>query len=84
MRIHLGLILSLWSMVLTANATTRNPVGSEESVLYWRYLCENSPQFEKKINDSREISCPSQNWKIRTHLHPSLKVEVVREVIEND
>jgi hypothetical protein len=54
--------------------------GSERSLLYWRYLCENSPQVETVANGWRELSCPSQGWKIKAKENEDL----VKEVNEKD
>ncbi len=84
MSIRFWLLFSLCSYVMPASASTRNPNGSERSLLYWRYLCENLPQTENVQGNTREFSCPSLNWKVRTQYNSQLKEESVREVTEND
>lgn len=71
-------------MNASVEARTRAPkTENEHSLLYWRYLCENQPQLEtsKSINHSGkpsiELSCQTQNWKVRAD------GDLVREVVED-
>jgi hypothetical protein len=60
-----------------AEASTRAPASvSEKSLLYWRYLCRHQPQTEVVRNQVRELSCPSQGWKVRAALDGSGVTEV--------
>ena len=53
-------------VLLGPNASARLPeTKSEESLLYWRYLCRNEPQKERVDSKFRELSCPEQGWVVR-------------------
>ena len=39
----------------------------ESSLLYWRYLCRGQVQKETVSGQMRELSCPSQGWRVRAH-----------------
>ena len=79
--IHAFIVIFLASY--GAEARTRAPkTENERSLLYWRYLCENQPQSEtiKTENSSHysiELTCSSQNWKVRA------ENDQVREVVED-
>jgi hypothetical protein len=79
----------------SAQALTRVPAPGtgEASLLYWRYLCRSQPQTETQPQASarkpqsessasrerRELSCPLQHWKVRTHPGEDKVVEVVED-----
>lgn len=79
--LHLVVISILTSS--SAEARTRAPkTENENSLLYWRYLCENQAQTETVKPDHAPnspivLSCPSQNWKVHAD------GDQVREVVED-
>ena len=59
-----------------ANTRAPNTVG-EKSLLYWRYLCENSAQTETIQNDLIELSCPKQGWKVKAKVQNGVVSEIM-------
>lgn len=72
---------ALGVLAVPALALTRVPTPGtgEASLLYWRYLCRGQPQAEREATERRELSCPSQRWKVRTLLGQDRVVEVVED-----
>ncbi len=66
-----GFIFALSVVLIHAgnHAHARAPKSAnEQSLLYWRYLCENQPQIEKSAThrDSPvELSCLTQKWIVK-------------------
>ena len=90
MKLRHGILIFVLTLCLQQNtlASTRSPVGSEQSLLYWRYLCENLPTEEQVLKEEnkivgRKLSCPSLKWRVVTRYDEKLKQEWVQEVVEN-
>lgn len=74
-------LLSLCFANLEAQALTRAPMQGtgEPALIYWRYLCRGQPQETNETKQYRELSCPSQLWKVRTKIGEDRVVEVVED-----
>lgn len=64
-----------------ACALTRAPASGtgESSLLYWRYLCRGQPQEQIQIKNKRELSCPSQRWRVNTRVGEDRVIEVIED-----
>lgn len=65
-------------LVAGQQALARLPeTKSEQSLLYWRYLCRNEPQREVASAKVREFSCPSEGWTVKADQHGKVK-EIIK------
>ena len=52
---------------------------AEQSLLYWRYLCQDEPQEEKVQNQIRELKCKAHGWRVRAPASSGKVLEVLEE-----
>lgn len=72
----LAMSVSVFTAFMQAHARTPKS-ANEQSLLYWRYLCENQPQIEKlaaRADDGVELKCLEQGWTVKSHGDAVLEV----------